>query len=612
MYATIDLHSDIIPSAEAFLLDNDRNLYRPFLVEIEKFCESENVMLGGKVGAELLVGGKLSLDSYSWALYCGNTYTMAKRLADKLAAVRSVHVPADTVEMETIIRHREFIIRINTRIIARLYAIGEYKRISLDKFIRPVLRDGPFSQSKIRCIPDELQIIDIYRTLYTPARIGDWPAALASEDRLFAGARAGFPKDVVGGTSVVEVDTNMLSFIKSAGYVIIGDYAVSYYLPEFQPGRLQIIVDNLDIPALQSSIERAAGGNITIVKHDIMLPNDFQTVKHSVMQRDRRGGVKILMDVFNSACFEMIPYIDRAGARYGSPWVLMRFLFIDIWISRMLAFAHDNPAQMKIRSRHLMKTAISARTVFCKDKLGAFQLENYYGIYTKETVEKKKLVRELGERFPMYYPVLQQKSGGDVYGGEEFAQIIQGVDVKYRSRPVDLTTAREIKQLILMAAGYSAATLEDGLKLYHADMFIYQDLQQHTVDPPGFRPYLRPGPYYSVGFEHLRRHREASATGAAVISLFGGLRAATDPAGLVAGLAAAAPAAVFLVKEYNVIDQTTASIADFDKMIAGDNSEATYLSLAEVDTLFVRAGLRRIWAADQSITGEFLAVYQKI
>jgi len=109
----------------------------------------------------------------------------------------------------------------------------------------------------------------------------------------------------------------------------------------------------------------------------------------------------------------MIPYWIVPGeyekVKIGNPWVLLRFLLIDIWVLKLiLNIGTDNPDFIKKRIKNIIDHADSVRTLARRNVNESpekvFQLTNYVGVFFDEVVARKKMIKEIGERFPVYYP----------------------------------------------------------------------------------------------------------------------------------------------------------------------------------------------------------------
>jgi hypothetical protein len=98
-------------------------------------------------------------------------------------------------------------------------------------------------------------------------------------------------------------------------------------------------------------------------------------------------------------------------------WVILRFLFIDVWALRVvkrLRWTGAAAIREKIMSR--LQDSKRMREVALANLAATFQLTNYAGIFSNEAVAKKKLIKDIGDRFPIYYPA---KARGRIFGANE-------------------------------------------------------------------------------------------------------------------------------------------------------------------------------------------------
>ncbi|QYB17426.1 hypothetical protein PV-S19_0062 [Pacmanvirus S19] len=424
MYTKINIIPNLEPDAEKFILDNDRMLYKPFFEETEKFCAEKDVLIGGRVGIDLIIGKKYTKDSFFWELYTDDTFNTSKQLADALFHVRSPHVNSKTVALRTDIRNKEFTLFINARMMFKIYSLDRYRGLKLSNLMGPAIRESYFSKVSIKTISEEMQLIEIYRTLYTPAKISQWQDELFIEEKIY-----NMIKDSVGEKAVKKVtggrenrfnrtgaeEDIIRKLLTNSKNILIGDYALSTLNIEDNPSRLQFISD-MSIDSLAKSVENILAKDrkvkfndikVTYIKYPLNLPNDFQITKHTLYINTGKEQIAIA-DVFNSTQFEMVPYWEpTTGLKIGNPWVLLRFQFIDIWVLRLiLNIGTDKSDFMKGRIKSIATRADRIRRLALSSEPNKiFQLENYSGQFINENVAKKKLIKELGERFQTYYPV---------------------------------------------------------------------------------------------------------------------------------------------------------------------------------------------------------------
>lgn len=449
-------------AAEVFVMENDRMSFKPFFETAERFMSRHHILVGGRVGIDLLLGRPLTRNSFYWELYCDETHKMSRELGRAIAETESAHIPARTTAVSTNIYGREYTIRVNTRLLFKLYGLSD--RISA---MVPTLRPGYFTNSQIKCIPEEIQLISIYRNLYSPDRADTWEDELLNEEKLFEG----WQSPITGGRELLGralARDLSLRIAKLPGIVIVGDWALDAIQSAAgngagkennstkdeqqkdnksakdksvkdeqskdntsnlrlidRPGRLQLIGSK------SSVLESISKYPVKVMKYSPNLPDDFQLTKHTIFVNDN-GERYPVCDIFNAADFEMIPYHVIDGKWYGAPYVLMRFVLIDLWIQKSLpGGASAGVTYIAQKAARLRKwvASLPADTDSSNGSsngsnkpnksssnsqkntiLTRFQLTNYIGVTTKEAVAKKKLIKDIGIRHSTFYPMRPETS----------------------------------------------------------------------------------------------------------------------------------------------------------------------------------------------------------
>lgn len=442
MYLRINTIKTIEPLAEEFVFNNDRMLYKPFFERAEQFCSDNNVLIGGPVGVHMLIKKEINKDLFVWDLYCDDIFQTSKNLATALSEVKSPHVPSRTVALQTNIRHKEFTIFVYTRMLFKIYSLDKYRGVKLSEMMCQNTTPGYFTQVPIKCICAEMQLIETYRILYTPAKMAMWQAGLDIEDKLFAVA-TGPASDIKGGREQsCDYQKVLVQLLTKSPHVLIGDHALSDMGLITNPARIQIISSD-DIEIIRTLVEKTICNQrtkINQVKYSLNIPSDFQITKHTLYITSGKDQTPI-MDVFNSSQFEMIPYYwgrDKyAGVRIGNPWVILRFLFIDIWVLKLIMRMSGDAKPMKCKiSTNVSRAALVRKFISTRGPTEAFQLSNYAGTYINETIAKKKLIKEIGDRFPMFYPAANKPSGGS--------------DQLFQSTSIDITSNVENKEQLVL------------------------------------------------------------------------------------------------------------------------------------------------------------------
>lgn len=442
MYTTVNILSELIDTADQFVKDNDRQLYVPFFKTIEIFCIRENVLIGGEMGIGLLTGRPAGRDSIYWDLYTEDPYNMAKKLADELYNTKSPHVNTKYISVKTDLRNREMTIFINMRALIKIYVLDKYRNIGLIELMGPAARTGYYTHDTVQLIPEEIQIIEIYRGLYTPARVSQWQMLLEAENKIFELINDSVQTKalkVVGGGTSGKYDNLLLKRVIGDD-VIIGDYALQELnISTGSSQRLQFLTSR-NIREIAKLTETEINRNrdekvrVTYFKYPLNLPTDFRIIKYTLYVNIGEDQTAIA-DVFNPPSFEMIPYwnVDTSGdkrpnkrpdkhsdkhpdkhsdkhsdKRYGNPWVLLRFRFIDLWILKIISNFDTNSNFIRgkiisiIDSVNKLREIVRGLIKTNPERL--FQSDNYVGVYVSDQVAKKKMIKETGERYPNYYP----------------------------------------------------------------------------------------------------------------------------------------------------------------------------------------------------------------
>lgn len=459
MYTIINIIDAIKPEADKFIMSNDRMLYAPFLACVEKFCNENKVLIGGATGIELLlkkpVDNVLTKDMFSWELYAADAYKVAREIADAMAEVTSPHIPARTTALQTNIKHREFTIYVYTRMLLKIYSMDKYRGVDLADAAGLDTVIGPFTKLTMKSVSADMHLIQIYRNLYTPAKVSQWKDNLSTEAALYDIVKSRDTKVTGGAFHTSEFTDRIIKHIGNDA-VIIGDYAVSTIATRHQKSRLQIITAE-PIADIQRRIERVMGKHsnrlkVFVVNYQLNIVSDFQITKHTIYISDEKNQSP-LIDIFNSSEFEMIPFWKRSGLKIGNPWVIMRFLMIDSWILKLISKFGKDPAPVLERIEKNLRTMAIVRDIALADLAACFQLDtdSYTGVYIDEVVAKKKLIKDIGDKFPTYFPAKnKQKTGSaDMAMNTTHTSMAKPTTTfTYSSKPIDLEEYPEDKMTI--------------------------------------------------------------------------------------------------------------------------------------------------------------------
>lgn len=418
MYADKDYVSGLIAEAEEFCVANDRMLYAPFLRAAEEWCSIHECAVGNQ---HFYLLDKPNKDSFVIDIYAAYALTAARELADSLFHIHAPHIDTRTITVRTVLKNAEFHLKVNERVIVRIYGAPAYKKINMVALMGPVPRKGLFSAQSIPCIPPEIHLANMYRVLYSPSRFGEWELTFAALDKFWEGitetALAEKTRAVVGGAAENNRDwKGMYAAIEAVCEgvetpVVIGDIAIKRLTGAGDNKRLQIICA-ADIDKITAALAPLFGRKIVSVRYPLGLPMDFQTSKYTIY-----AGEKVpLCDVFNSSAFEIIPHEISGGIKFAAPFVLLRFKLIDYWLHRTIAkltagvsvvgIAHS---VMRLREWTLKRTPAEL-----------FEGWKYIGYSINPAVAKNKLAAELSETpYPNYYPAKKAEATKDAHHDDQ-------------------------------------------------------------------------------------------------------------------------------------------------------------------------------------------------
>ena len=252
-------------------------------------------------------------------------------------------------------------------------------------------------------------------------------------------------------------------FVKD--YVVIGHWAVHVMdASKDAEAKMNSSVEKLQLITstdIRKSLEdiknflgKYTNAKISSRRQDLHIPKDFRTTRYTVyISMPGRGGEskdRAFMDVFDCGTFELIPYVPvslsatyadvrkehkfqdrsrspgrhkgrrnnsrspgrhkgrrRGGKEFiikiGNPFVLLRFLMIDLWIVRMIAeMGHFNNEMLKTKTKYIIYVVekIKNPEFGLIDKVFG---TDYVGVY-KDYIISKKRNNMKGRMFYPYYP----------------------------------------------------------------------------------------------------------------------------------------------------------------------------------------------------------------
>lgn len=400
MYSRLEVVEDAERRAEAAAF-KDRMRYEKFIEAGEQFAAKHGLIVCGPAATRLLLsapeasesnppglaGQGLGLESFQYDLFSGQAPAHARALGDAMYQLDPQGLGHYTTVLTKVTDYL-LTVAVDGRDLFTVTALPPYRGIRLVDIVNPSTRPAQFAKDsngaplRLLCTGPELQLIGVYMALCNPAKAASWGELLETEACL----RGLFGQEIrakieaavarVGGAARLPAAEPLYQILRdkyAAGpsRVLIGPAAIALLTGKSVAGeeRLQVITaGRLDGDAQEIvALAKAAGVEVAWKIDDPKIPTDPRLRRmtvHAVLGRRREP----LLDVYNSAAFDLVPYVTLASAalwprarpkaqqggrarrekppaaasgppatlKIGTPFVLMRYRLIDMWTLQIL------------------------------------------------------------------------------------------------------------------------------------------------------------------------------------------------------------------------------------------------------------------------------------
>ena len=354
-------------------------LYNPIYKKINEFVTTNSLVMSSE-----------DADSTStFKIYGSYIFQHANNLANELTEFTAY------VRLNTNVRNKEFTIVVDGVRMIDMYNIEP----NFMKIMKPLELKGA-----LPTLSPEVELIDIYHRLYSPNKAPTWKLLRSHESKLwklFVKSRDSIISRPVIKGGVEHIDVVMEWLKDQTGYVLVGDSATTLTRNRTQrySTAVQIIAANPKhmIESLKEYMTEFVGANVRVKKYDMNLPDDFR-IRKFVVSIVANKNTYYIANIFNSAFYELIPFVSIGNFKVGTPLVLLRFMFADLWFMRILRFFGMIDAQRyKKNIMSLFSNIDTMHAIWINEKIEVLPM--YIGTYIDENCSKKK-----GELIYPYYP----------------------------------------------------------------------------------------------------------------------------------------------------------------------------------------------------------------
>ena len=403
------------------LIDKYKDIYQLIL----NYClKNEDIILSD---LDILIDKDIS-KNLCYNLYSPYPFKHATLLSNEISKITKL------VEMRTLISHKEFSININLIQMINFYALPYIKIANKNiKFINTIILPIDKSINKelinLQFLSPEIELINVYNKLYNPVYVDEWEKLLKLEKKLYIIYKHIFIIKNINLKHYVDKSLiNLKQYIVNnwcfLDKIIIGYWGYILYVKDdnshnfedinifnLKNERLQIISQNSienDILTLETLVKKKSSFQISYKQQNINIPKDFR-IKKYIISIVKNGNSIIIMEIYNSSSFELIPYIDitylNFKYRVGNPFVLLRFFLIDYWLLRYInALSKISTIIYENKLNNIMKCI-----KFIRSKIDLGFGIKYTGQYIDEIIADK--LRKLStKRHIPYLPYVKMRT----------------------------------------------------------------------------------------------------------------------------------------------------------------------------------------------------------
>lgn len=346
---------NVVENAESqakIIIQKDRIRYEKFIEAGEQFAAKHGLIIG-----EVNIG-----DNFKYEFFSDRAATHARALGEILYLLDPDGLGHYATVMTKVANHI-----LNVSVDSReLFTISSlpvcrgvrfFNTIIPDKYPAHFAKQSDGSPVQLNCVGPEIRLMNVYASICNPANAKNWGKLLLTETELrkiFLKSYALKIEKIVkhGGKSFSSTFYKLYEkilelYVPGPGRVLIGENAIDLFRnQQINSDRIQVITTSaLDNEAQEITIiAKKIGAEITWRIDEPNIPTEHR-LRRLTVHCVTKGRRDIIIDVYNSASFELIPFIIHSlvipsirtvTIKIGTPFVIMRYRLIDIWSIQIL------------------------------------------------------------------------------------------------------------------------------------------------------------------------------------------------------------------------------------------------------------------------------------
>jgi hypothetical protein len=334
---------------------DDRRRFVPILKAVEDFVRRKGRVIGGAGATYMLTRvqadgpAKLPLDAFQYLVYTPDPVRDAVELAKHIYKMDPKGLTQYAVALPRG-SGSETVVNVEQREVVRFKGLPYHRGVHIYTMLAPDRRDSLFAQpgeaNELPCLGPEVQLLETYAALCSPERAGDWPVLLKQEVLLreaFLRSFDGKIQGVIGGRPAAKDGKGYAAVnrLKKSLQEQVGGRAGRLWLVDQHAPRMQC-ASVYSLADEQATIAKAAddlgrrgemaGVTVQFLLNDPQLVVDRRLRRLTVYAQVPGRKRDPILDIFNIAHYEAVPYVDRMGTAF----VRARFLLVDVWTIQLL------------------------------------------------------------------------------------------------------------------------------------------------------------------------------------------------------------------------------------------------------------------------------------
>lgn len=298
----------------------DRFKYMEYYRAIEAFAEDREMIACHDTANKLLFNERMPLRNLFFYEFFG-TLKNAQDIADELAKIKNIIGYAISVTGA----YYQHVIKVNMRPLVIIYELSKIRGRSVFNIIMPSERTSVFGFNLL-CSGAELQLLSTCAILTNPLYACKWVATVKEFEKLtkclFSELNDKL-KHLIAGEGpkvhpgVDKIRKKIIDYVQDKEGILV----------QTPPMRLQVILD-LPFEQIKKDLAKISNIKIEFTTDYLNVPTDrnfHKLTAHAVLSEHMRVP---LVDVFNLATYELVPYTDNHRATI---YLKLRCKLIDLW-----------------------------------------------------------------------------------------------------------------------------------------------------------------------------------------------------------------------------------------------------------------------------------------